>query len=417
MLRFKTLIEVAKAALLVPFVGLLLLPVGCAVSAGGAASSPVQKEAAAKATGAIPGQFFGMVVKDPAVRPTVVAGARRLWDSGVTWAALEPERGSFAWAALDAEVAAAEQAGAEVTLTLGMTPEWASSNPGAASSYGAGATAMPAALADWDAYVAAVAARYRGRIAAYEVWNAPEDPAYWSGNPGRMGADMAMLAAHAAVAVHTFDPAAKLVSPVMSPSGSAAFLAAGGGASVDAIGAALVVDGQAPEALAGVVQALRSTMAGTEADGKPLWGDGGSWMLPEGGLDQTVQAAYAARALVLGAGYAVGRMHWYAWDASGAGALALTDGNKQPTAAARAYAQVESWLVGSRMNGCAATAEGVWTCQLVQGGQTAWIVWSAGEAARVSGMGAATVTDLEGTTTAVGANGSVQVGASPVLLR
>lgn len=410
-----------KTALRIAFICLLAatlyFPLGCAVSATGPVSSSLSKQQAALATKQIPAQFFGLVVKNAATQPAVAAGARRLWDSGVTWAALEPAQGQFNWAVLDAEVSAAEQAGAEVTLTLGMTPTWASSDPGASSGYGAGATAMPARLADWDAYVSAVAARYKGRVGAYEVWNAPEDAAYWSGNATQMGADMAALAAHAATAVHTADKAALVVSPALSPDGLRVFLAAGGGASVDAIGSSLVADGQAPESMTGTVTALRAAMAGTSAESKPLWNEQGSWTLPQGGLSDENQAGYVARALMLNAGYAVARMHWYAWDAHNAGSLQLTGSDAQPTLAGAAYGVVEGWLNGVQMNGCAGTAGGVWTCQLVRGGATEWVLWSANGTAQSSAFGAATVTDLAGHTTVIGADGSVQVGASPVLLR
>ncbi len=377
------------------FAALLYLPLGCSVGATSGAASPLQKEQTAESTGVVPSEFFGMVVKTPGVEPGVAAASRRLWDSGVTWAALEPASGSFVWTTLDAEVAAAAQAGAQVTLTLGMTPAWASSQPGLASSYGAGATAMPANLADWDAYVTAVATRYRGRISAYEVWNAPENAAYWSGAPGQLGANLAVLATHTASAVHSMDPAAVVVSPALSPAGLAAFIAAGGGAAVDVVGSALNGPGQAPEDMSTVLQQVRGVLVGTAADGKPVWNDGSSWLLPQGGLPAATQGAYVARALLLGAGLGVGRMHWYAWDESDASALLLADAQGMPTPAANAYATVEGWLAGAQMNGCSATAAGVWTCQLVRGGQTEWGVWSTGGSVTTSSFCASKSTYIE----------------------
>ncbi|WP_124848318.1 hypothetical protein [Acidipila sp. EB88] len=395
----------------------LLLPMGCSVAASGGVSSAAQKAQAGSSTGVIPSSFFGMVVKAPAAQPGVATGARRLWDSGVTWAALEPARGSFAWATLDAEVAAAQQAGAEITLCLGMTPQWASSRPVMPSAYGVGATAMPASLADWDTYVGAVATRYSGRIRAYEVWNAPETPAYWSGAPAQMGENMSVLAAHAAAAVHSADSAALVVSPALSPTGLAAFLMAGGGTSVDVVGSTLAsTSGSGPEDAAATIQALRSVMAGTSVDGSPLWNDQGAWVLPQGGLSSQVQAAYVARALILNAAYGVQRMHWYAWDDSNAGDLALTGASHQPTESAAAFASAESWLVGAQMNGCAATASGVWTCQLVRAGRTEWVLWSVNGSVASSSLGASTSTDLEGNITNI-AGGNVTVEASPMLLQ
>jgi hypothetical protein len=402
--------------------------VGCAVSSSGAVSSQVQQSENGDATGTVKAQFFGLVVKAAVTEPAVAMGSRRLWDSGVTWAALEPAAGSYEWTTLDVEVATAEAQGAQVMLTLGMTPAWASSQPGLGSSYGPGATAMPANLADWDAYVTAVATRYQGRIAAYEVWNAPENAAYWSGAPAQMGTDMALLAVHAAADVHGADSAALVVSPALSADGWAAFASAGGGAAVDVVGTSL--DGmnagaaQAPEAMPATLQSLRAAIAGTSADGKPVWNEQAAWVLPQSGSPQSgvqggatvdLQAAYVARALVLNAGFGVARMHWYAWDDTTAGVLALSDAEGQPTAAGAAYSTVEGWLNGAQMNGCSSSAAGVWTCQLVSSGATEWIVWAPGGAVASSSLGASTMTDLSGNVSTV--SGNVTVGVSPVLLR
>ncbi len=397
---------------------------GCSISASGPLASSVQADQAALATGIVPARFFGMVVKNPALQPpTIQVGARRLWDSGVSWAQLEPARGTFVWTTLDAEVAAAEQAGAAITLTLGMTPSWASSNPAATSSYGAGATVMPADLGDWDAYVAAIAARYSGRIQAYEVWNAPENAAYWTGSTVEMGENMAALAAHAAAAVRAADPAALVVSPAMSATGLAAFLAAGGAASVDVIGTALgsTADADAPftpEAAVTMLRQLREAMSGTTAAGKPVGNEQASWALPQGGIAPDVQASYVARALLINAGFGVQRVQWYAWDEAGPGTLTLSDPQGAATEAAGAYAMVESWLAGASMNGCASTAGGVWTCQITRAAKAEWILWSpAGMVSSSSSLGASTATDLHGVVTAVDSSGRVSVGAAPVLLQ
>ncbi len=406
--------------LLTFFFLLLYFPLGCGVGAGAPASSSLEKEQTAVSTGQLPPQFFGMVVKQAGVKPAVQTGARRLWDSGVNWAALEPTPGTFVWTLLDAEVAQAQADGVELTLTLGMTPAWASSQPEAPSSYGTGATAMPARLADWDMYVAAVASRYQGRIHAYEVWNAPENAAYFSDSPGQMGNDMAALAEHAAAAVHSADPTAVVVSPAFSPRGLSAFLVAGGGASVDVIGCSLNGGGTggstAPESMATTLPALRAALAGTAADGKPLWNEQASWVLGPGETDAGTQASYTARALLLNAGLGVARLQWYAWDESDPGALLLENAQGQPTAAAVAYNTVEGWLAGSQLNGCAATANSLWTCQLVRGGSPAWVVWSSAGAISASALGASTVTDVNGNVSAVATTGLVSVGPSPLLL-
>ncbi len=104
-----------------------------------------------------------------------ITGARwgRLWDTGHYWSTFEPEPGRWDWSALDATMASAEQAGVSLLLTLAGCPTWASSQPEAQSSYGAGALAPPKRLEDWANYVTRVAERCKGRVRHYEVWNEP----------------------------------------------------------------------------------------------------------------------------------------------------------------------------------------------------------------------------------------------------
>ncbi len=398
----------------IPLLLSLLSVAGCSVGASGgsaAASSPAQAAANETATGMVSPLFFGMVVNGGGA-VSVATGSRRIFDPGTTWAAVEPQRGVFAWGGLDAEVGEASAAGEEITLTLGMTPLWASSSPAVASTYGPGATAMPANLADWDVYVAAVAARYSGRVSAYEVWNTPDDPACWSGPTATMGSDMATLSAHATTLVHAADPDARVISPGFSPVGLQAFLSAGGGSAVDILGASLFPAGATPETAAATLGEFRNTLAGTTAAGKPVWSEGGPWVLPGSGTPGDL----FARALVISAGYGVARVHWFSWDDALPGTLQLTDGSGQPTAVTAAYTAVETWLNGAYLNGCAATAAGLWTCQLQRGGAPAWIVWAASGTLSASTLGASTVTDLAGNSTSLAGNNVIVTG-SPVLLQ
>ncbi len=414
----RSLTPAAQTALLLLLLCLAcLLPLGCATGASGPMASAAQANQAAAATGTVAPAFFGMVVRNAADEPGLAAGSQRLWDAGVTWAALEPASGVFHWDVLDAEVSAAQASGAQVVLTLGMTPSWASSKPALPSAYGAGATAMPAHLADWDAYVSAVVTRYQGRVAAYEVWNNPADSAYWSGPASTLGSDMATLSAHAAAAIRAADGTALTIAPALDAPGMAGFLSAGGSASVDVFTTALSLAGQAPESLVAELSLIRAAMANTSAETKPLWNDQPSWTLPASGLSDEEQGAYAARALVLNASFGISRLHWYAWDQSDASTLRLVDGAGQPTEAATAYTVMQGWLSGAAINGCSSTAAGLWNCQLVRAGRPGWIVWSTSGTAQASGMGMSTVTDLQGSLQALDASGSVAVGESPGLLQ
>ena len=140
----------------------------------------------------VPESFFGMHIHRavptarypvPCAWPDVGFYGWRLWDSSVSWPALEPSSNQWVFATLDSCVALAEQEGAEVLLPLGLTPAWASSRPDEPSAYGPGNAAPPRDLEDWRNYVRTVATRYKGRIKAYEIWNEPNLENFYSGTP------------------------------------------------------------------------------------------------------------------------------------------------------------------------------------------------------------------------------------------
>ncbi|HET9768727.1 MAG TPA: hypothetical protein VFS60_17915, partial [Thermoanaerobaculia bacterium] len=84
----------------------------------------------------------------------------------VRWSAINPSPGVWQLAELDRDVAAARSRGVEVLALLSHTPEWAGGGP-----HG---TVPPGDLEPWRDFVQRLARRYRGRIAAYEIWNEPD---------------------------------------------------------------------------------------------------------------------------------------------------------------------------------------------------------------------------------------------------
>lgn len=59
--------------------------------------------------------------------PDTGASAIRLWDEGVTWKDIEPQKNQYNFSGLDRVVSNAEKTGAaDITYVLGMTPRWAS---------------------------------------------------------------------------------------------------------------------------------------------------------------------------------------------------------------------------------------------------------------------------------------------------
>ncbi|MFN8475127.1 MAG: O-antigen ligase family protein [Anaerolineae bacterium] len=86
----------------------------------------------------------------------------------VEWAAVEPTPGAYDWAALDRVVDSAAERGLGVVLTLAGAPAWARKplDQGAPG-------ALPADPATYARFVTQVMNRYRGRVAAVQVWDSP----------------------------------------------------------------------------------------------------------------------------------------------------------------------------------------------------------------------------------------------------
>lgn len=88
------------------------------------------------------------------------------------WSEIEPTQGEFHWEYTDWLVRAAEYYHLRVIARLDKPPSWATFESTTFS-------APPNRLQDYGDFVAQVATRYRGRIAAYIVWNEPNLAREW----------------------------------------------------------------------------------------------------------------------------------------------------------------------------------------------------------------------------------------------
>ena len=134
----------------------------------------------------------------------------RMWDMKVAWRDVNPQQGVFDWSILDRRVALVESWGGKPFLVLGLTPQWAAQNPGAGDPrWGAGSASPPTNIADWDEYVRAVAARYGGRIAGYELWNEANLTTFWQGSASELFA----MAQSAYGIIKASNPSAVVAAP------------------------------------------------------------------------------------------------------------------------------------------------------------------------------------------------------------
>lgn len=119
------------------------------------------------------------------------------------WAGAEPEDDTFDWAAVDRMVDSANAHGITVLATINTTPDWAAT-PGQPPYQGA-----PTDLVAFGDFVSAVATRYQGKVADYEIWNEPNYNGFWAPTPD--AAAYTALLKIAYTAIKAADPAATVI--------------------------------------------------------------------------------------------------------------------------------------------------------------------------------------------------------------
>ena len=127
------------------------------------------------------------------------------------WAFIEGDvQGRFEWVEPDRVVDAVDRAGLKLIVRLDMQPAWARADRIFPQ------VGPPDRMSDWGDFVYAVAKRYKGRIAAYEVWNEPNLAREW-GERAPNAAEYVRLLQVAHQAVKLGDPDALVITGGLSP--------------------------------------------------------------------------------------------------------------------------------------------------------------------------------------------------------
>jgi O-antigen ligase len=125
-----------------------------------------------------------------------------------------PELGQDAWVKYDHIVEAARDAGIEILARLDRAPVWAT--PEFDPRENPWMQAPPADNADFAAFAGELAARYRGKVRYYQVWNEPNLFGEWGGRPPNAAEYLAMLRAVGG-AIREADPEARIVLAGLAP--------------------------------------------------------------------------------------------------------------------------------------------------------------------------------------------------------
>jgi polysaccharide biosynthesis protein PslG len=376
-------------------------------------------------TGEIPSSLFGMTLINNAHWPDVSVGALGK-GTLVGWTYIESSRGKYDWHNLDRWVELAQSHGITLFWSNSGVPTWAVADrntcvPSYPNSPVQKCTSMITDIRDWDAFITALATRYKGKL-IYELWNEPDNK-YGTGTV----ADMVVLTSHMFAIIRSIDPEAVIISPSGEAPYMEKYYAAGGVRTVDVISLHGYPDprrNDVAETISGFLTVpMRAVMAKYGLSQKPLWDTEGSWGNARSGAiaDPDLQAAFVARDYLLHWSNGVTRFYWYAWDGETWGAL--WDRAYGPNSAAKAYQQVYSWMVGATMvapcslNG-GTTYHATYTCDLTRsGGYRARAVWNTSGGAKFMVPPAYThYRDLDGRVHVVPRERSIMIGQAPILL-
>lgn len=196
------------------------LVLAAATTAGGLQPARAAEQAPTALAGStVAGLAFpgaGILYKPASVAESLLDRTTAL---GVGWvrfdaafAELSPARGTVKWAVLDRLVQSARNRGLKVMLAMGTTPVWARP-AGTDWHYG---PVDEAGRATFRAFAVEAATRYRGKVAAYEIWNEPNLGGSWSPQPSPT-AYLSLLSTTSA-GIRSVDPAADVISGGTGPS-------------------------------------------------------------------------------------------------------------------------------------------------------------------------------------------------------
>jgi len=128
----------------------------------------------------------------------------------VRWEYVEGSKGQYGWAGLDGLADTANSAGVKVLFSVVAAPSWARG--------GKSGVGPPDNYQDFYDFAGAMAAHFRGRVQAYEIWNEQNLSREWEGAP-LSAVDYVWLLKEAYQAIKAADPNAIVVSGAPTPTG------------------------------------------------------------------------------------------------------------------------------------------------------------------------------------------------------
>lgn len=127
------------------------------------------------------------------------------------WADIEPQPGVYRWEIWDIIIKLCAEYDLQVIAVLDTSPAWARKNSETGNRW-----APPAQFSTFAAFSGALAARYEGRVLAYQIWDQPNIAPHWGSgevNPR----EYVELLRQASAVIRTTDPQALIIAGGMAP--------------------------------------------------------------------------------------------------------------------------------------------------------------------------------------------------------
>lgn len=154
--------------------------------------------------------------------PFGVAWAR-IWDIGCHWGAIHTGVDQYDFTKLDKVVDRMTSQGMKIVYAIGGTPVWLSKDPSdttAAPWMGPGSNHMPTSNDEFNKFAYQLVTRYKGRIAAYEVWNEPQLREFLYPYDAETLDQLAVITARFYKNAKTWDPACLVLGASILPRAS-----------------------------------------------------------------------------------------------------------------------------------------------------------------------------------------------------
>ena len=375
-------------------------------------------------TPAVTPALFGLhAPPDTGSMPTVPYGYLRLWDSGVSWADLNPAKGVYNWTKLKEALDSPQASGKQVMYVLGNTPAWAGDgSPNSA----------PIDMTSVYDFVKAMCGQGGGRIATYEAWNEGNLQTFWKGSPQQL-ADLTKQVRRALTDC-PFGGNVVAASTGTRAEGAfvtnytqylAALKAYGWPIDGYAVHSYPSAEGGPNDRLDGVAQ-FKTMLATAGAPVKPIYDSEVNYGLAGLGqnhidIDAPTSQAYISRTFIDSVRYGIDSVFWFLWTPAYYNKLGIQL-DPQTAQNNAAWNTTYGWLVGARMQRCidgraAAGGPVVTECQLTRpGGANMTLVWTSSGTApvNVEGLGGTQVS-IDGTQGPV-SGGSITASITPTAI-